>query len=97
MHDHYSTYQDIYEASNTQTIMIKTVTKIDNYNVKVIVQSHKVIIIVHKKHYFNAKFFAVTRLLIGLLMVLVIRRRQLNFLLYSHSGELFRVGRSAKQ
>ena len=26
----------------------------------------------------------------------VVRRRQLNFLLYEQSGELFRVGRSAK-
>ena len=26
-----------------------------------------------------------------------IRRRQLNFSLYGHSGELFRIGRSSKQ
>ena len=40
LHDHYFPYPDIYETSNTQTITIKTVTVIYDYNVMVIYKSY---------------------------------------------------------
>ena len=40
LHDHHFPYQVIYEASNTQTIMIKAVVVIDDYNVFVIYKSY---------------------------------------------------------